>query len=283
MRQWYKNILIFLPLVFTLNFFQPDKFLIIITGFISLSLVSSSLYVRNDIKDIELDKTHPLKKNRALPSSTITIKQAWTIFAIFLGVGFGIGFSLDYMFVILLVLLFVNTEIYSRWTKNIIFLDAIAIGINFIIRAGSGIVLLDVPLSPWLILGVFFVALFLVFTKRKAELVTLENAHEHRTTLKDYNEFSLNTTLGISAVIIIITYSLYAMNGPNDDWRLIITVPFILFIIFRQIYLSSINDEIVQTNEIFKDKQSLYATIAFTILTIFLLYMGPSELFESDF
>ena len=134
-------------------------------------------------------------------------------------------------------------------------------------------------MSPWIILGVFFIALFLAFIKRKAELVTLENAHEHRTSLKDYSDFSLNTALGISAVMVIITYSLYAMDGPNDDWRLILTVPFIIFVVFRQIHLSSINHNIAQTNEIFKDRQSLFAIIAYAILTICLLYLGPSELF----
>lgn len=283
-RQWYKNVVIFLPLVFSLRFFIVQEFLVTILGFIALSVISSAMYVRNDIKDIEQDRSHPLKKQRSLPAGHVNIKQAWTIFGILLIIGFGITIFLNVYFVLLLVVFFANTEIYSRWTKNILFLDAFAIGINFIIRAISGIILLHTPLSPWIILGVFFVALFLAFIKRKAELITLEeNAHEHRLTLKDYSLFSLNTALTISAIMIIVTYSLYAIHGPNGDWRLILTVPFIIFIILRQIHLSSVNDRIVQTNEIFMDKHSLVALVVFSIFTIILLYMGHSEIFAGNF
>ena len=283
-KQWYKNVIIFLPLIFTLEFFAPEKFLIILIGFFVLSLVSSAAYVRNDIKDLEQDRKHPIKKLRALPSGLLSIKHAWIIFTLLITMGFGIGTILDVSFVFILVLFFVNTEIYSRWTKKIIFLDAFSIGISFIIRAISGIILLQVPLSPWIILGVFFVALFLAFIKRKGELILLENdAQKHREILKDYSIFSLNALIIISAVMVIITYSLYSMIGPNDDWRLIITVPFIIFIIFRQIHLSDINDKILQSTDFFKDKQSVYALVAFGILTIVLLYFVPSELFYSDF
>ena len=283
-RQWYKNVIIFLPLVFSFGFFSADKFSLILSGFIALSLISSAMYVRNDIKDRDLDRSHPLKTLRALPSGKISIKQAWPIFLVLLSSGFIIAYILNFWFFIITILLFVNTEIYSKWTKKIIFLDAFSIGINFIIRAVSGIILLNEPLSPWIILGVFFVALFLAFIKRKAEMTTLEgDAHKHRESLKDYSEFSLNTSLGISAVMVIITYSLYAMNGPTHDWRLIITVPFIIFVILRQIHLSSINDKIAQTNEIIKDKQSMIAISTYVILTITLLYLGPSEIFSHNF
>lgn len=283
-RQWYKNVIIFLPLVFSFKFFLLPEFLLTVIGFIALSMISSAMYVRNDIKDLEPDKSHPLKKQRALPAGRINIKQAWIIFGILLVIGFGISILLDVYFALLLAIFFANTEIYSRWTKSIIFLDAFAIGINFIIRAIAGIVLLHTPLSPWIIIGVFFVALFLTFTKRKGELTTLkDNAREHRITLKDYSLFSLNTTITISAVMIIVTYSLYAMHGPNGDWRLILTVPFIVFVIFRQLHLSGTNDTLSQTNEIFKDKHSLVALIAYAIFTIILLYMGHSEIFGGNF
>lgn len=280
-RQWYKNVIIFLPLIFSFGFFSPEKFFMITTGFVALSLISSAMYVRNDIKDVKQDISHPQKALRALPSGKITIKQAWCIFFIFVSSGLTISFLLDFWFFIISILLVLNTEIYSKWTKKIIFLDVFSIGINFIIRAISGIILLNVPLSPWIILGVFFVALFLAFIKRKSEMITLnDNAHKHRESLKDYNKFSLDISLSISAVMVIITYSLYAMNGPTNDWRLIITVPFVIFIILRQIHISSINDKIAQTNEVLKDKQSLITILSYIVLTITLLYMGPLDIFS---
>ena len=282
-RQWYKNVIIFLPLIFTFQFFQLEKFAITFAGFIILSIISSGLYVRNDIKDVENDKQHPLKKTRVLPLGRISIKTAWVFFVSLIVIGLVAGLVLNHIFAILLILMIINTEIYSRWTKNIIFVDAFAIGGNFIIRAVSGIVLLSSPFSPWLILGVFFIALFLAFIKRKAELESLDDASLHRKSLKNYSQFSLNTALTISAVMIIVTYSLYAIHGPNNDWRLIITVPIIIFLIFRQIHLSSINDKIAQTNEILKDRQSRYALVFLTLSILLLVYYLPNAWFSGKF
>lgn len=280
-KQWYKNIIIFIPLVFSFDFFVLEKFLLTAIGFIAISFVSSACYVRNDIKDLEQDKLHPLKKSRALPSGLLEKKQAWIIFISLIVVGFGIGVLLDFTFSILLLILFMNTEIYSRWTKKIIYVDVFVIGINFILRALSGIILLQTSLSPWIILGIFFVALFLAFLKRKSELISLaDNAGKHRESLKKYSESSLNIATLISGIMIIATYSLYAFNGPNNDWRLIITVPFIIFVILRQIRLSNTKNESKKSNEIIKDKQSLFALVIYGIITFVLIYLGPIEFFD---
>lgn len=283
LRQWYKNIIIFLPIVFTFQLFDVEKFFITFVGFIALSLTSSSMYVRNDIIDLDEDKINPLKKLRALPSGILTVKKAWLVFLVLSSMGFIMGFFLDRVFGIMLVLLMINTEIYSRWTKKIIFLDAFAIGLNFVIRAVSGIILLNVPLSPWLISGVFFVALFLTFLKRKGEIEFLKKANNLITNQKKYTISSLNLALTATAIIVILTYTLYSFNGPNNDWRLILTIPIIVFIIFRQIRLLKINVSVSSRNEFFKDKQSLLAIIAYTFFTIFLIYSVPSEFFDALF
>lgn len=281
-RQYYKNIIIFLPLVFTLQLFSTELLIITIIGFVSLCLVSSGIYVRNDIKDLEIDKDHPLKKMRPLPSGEVSKSQAAIISASFTIVGLIIAFSLDWKFGIIVILLFLNTEIYSRWTTNIVFLDVFSIAGNFIIRTISGIILISAPISPWIILGVFFVALFLAFIKRRGEYETLKDiSKDHRKTVQHYTPFSLDSGVIISGMMIMITYSIYSMTGPTGDWRLILTVPFVTFVIFRQLYLSSINDITAQTNEIFKDKQSFIAISIFVAFLLLLLYVVPSEVFES--
>jgi 4-hydroxybenzoate polyprenyltransferase len=280
-KQWYKNIIIFIPLVFSFEFFVVDKLFITVIGFIAISFVSSACYVRNDIEDVEQDKLHPSKKFRVLASGLLKKRQAWAIFISLIVFGFGIGFLLDYVFSILLLILFLNTEIYSRWIKKIIFVDVFVIGINFIIRALAGIILLQTSLSPWIILGVFFVALFLAFLKRKSELISLADvAQKHRESLKEYSEYSLNTGILISGIMIITTYSLYAINGPNNDWRLIITVPFIIFVILRQIHLSNVKNKTNSSNEIIRDKQSLLTLLIYGIITFVLIYLGPTKLFN---
>lgn len=280
-HQWYKNIVVFLPLVFALHLFLPKEFFITMLGFISLCLVSSSTYVRNDILDLEHDKVHPIKRNRSLSSGLFTIHQAWVLFVLLISTGLALSFIMSWKFTVMLFLLFVNTEIYSRWTKNMIFLDAFSIAANFIIRAISGIILIGSKLSPWLILGIFFVALFLGYTKRKAEVESLnEDASIHRKVLKEYTSFSINSVVVISAMMIIMTYSLYAIDGQSHDWRLVLTVPMIVFVIFRQLHLVSIKDTIAQTNEVFRDKQSGIGILVFFIVTIYLMYFAPAQFFK---
>ncbi|HXT83889.1 MAG TPA: UbiA prenyltransferase family protein [Verrucomicrobiae bacterium] len=280
-HQWYKNIVVFLPLVFALHLFLPKEFFITMLGFVSLCLVSSSTYVRNDILDLERDKVHSIKRNRSLPSGLFTVNQAWVLFVVLISIGLALSFVMSWKFTIMLVLLFVNTEIYSRWTKNIIFLDAFSIAANFIIRAISGIILIGSKLSPWLILGIFFVALFLGYTKRKAEVESLnEDAGIHRKVLKEYTPFSINSVVVISAMMIIMTYSLYAIDGQSHDWRLVLTVPMVIFVIFRQLHLVSIKDTIAQTNEVFRDKQSGIGILVFLVVTIYLMYFAPAQFFK---
>ena len=160
-------------------------------------------------------------------------------------------------------------------------MDIFSIAGNFIIRVIAGIVLLESIFSPWAIIGIFFVALFLGFTKRKAELEFLKDtSKDTRKVLNQYASFSLTSVIIVSAIMIIITYSLYAIDGPNDDWRLILTVPLVVFVIFRQLRVLSIDPMVAQKNEIFKDWQSAVAIIAFIGLLLYLIYLAPSEFFS---
>ena len=210
----------------------------------------------------------------------ITIKQAYLVYIVLIVTGFSLSFSLSVDFGILMVLLYGITEIYSKWLKNIIILDVFMIGLNFIIRAVLGIILLQSTISPWIIMGVFFVALLLGFMKRQGELQSLgEDAGRHRKTLQEYTKSSLNSMLIISAMLILTTYSFYSLEGPHGDWRLILTVPIVVFVILRQLHLSSINSPIIQENEILKDKSSTFGLLVYIIITFYLIYLAPSHWF----
>jgi len=280
-NQWYKNIIIFLPLVFSLSLFSVENFSLSIIGFFALCLVSSASYIRNDIKDIEIDKLDPHKSKRPLPSGKISVKIAYRIFVVCIIAGLLISFLLDWKFGVMAVLLFVSIEVYSRWLKNIIFLDVLSISGNYIIRAVSGVVLIQVVISPWLVLGIFFVALFLAFLKRKNELSTLkELADKHRSSLKNYDVSILDAGLITSTSMIIMTYSLYAMNSVSNDWRLIITIPIVVYVLFRQIYLVK-NGKIKNVSEsIIEDKSTIVALFVYGIITTILLYFFPLGYFN---
>ena len=272
-QQWYKNIIIFLGLTFGLHLLSVESIFVSILGFAALCLITSSGYIRNDIIDLQQDKIHPEKCKRPLPSGQITLKKANITFLIITGIGLLLSFSLDLLFGVFMIALIINTEIYSRITKNIVFLDVFAIGINFVIRAVSGIFLINTPISPWIVLGVFFVALFLGFMKRKSEIITLGNsAGSHRKVLNQYTKTSLNVSVFISAMMVLAIFTIYSVIGPFHDGRLILTVPFIAFIILRQLYLSKINHILIQKNEFYKDHLTIITIIMYSIFTLVLLY-----------
>jgi len=281
-NQWYKNIIIFLPVVFSLNFFETEALLLSFLGFIALCLVSSAGYIRNDIKDLESDKQHPLKKTRPIPAGIISVPRATIISVILLVAGLGLSFSLDWKFGVMTILLLINTEVYSNWLKKIIFVDILSISGNFIIRAISGVILIESTLSPWLILGIFFVALFLAISKRRNEFAILKkSAENHREVLNQYTLSSLNSILVIAAVMVLITYSLYTLDSSIQDWRLVITVPIVVYIVFRQIHLSSISQERIVSDNLLRDKGTAVSVIVYVALTLLLLYFIPAEFFVS--
>ena len=273
-KQWYKNIVIFLPLVFSLSLLNLDSISLTIVGFIALSLASSALYIRNDILDIEFDKQHPIKKFRPLASGQISKKNAYIIFVLLLSSSLIIAAILNWQLVIVLIFLFVNTTVYSQWLKNFAYVDLLSISLNFVIRVLAGMLLLQVGISPWLIFGVFLVAFFLGLMKRKSEIIILKDAAAlHRKSLSKYSIKKLNYSLLILSVLVIVTYSLYSItNDPTNDNRLIFTIPIVAIIIFRQYYLSEKSVSVKKFNEVINDKITLFAIIMYIITTILLLY-----------
>ena len=273
-KQWYKNIVIFLPLVFSLSLLNLDSIYLTIVGFIALSLASSALYIRNDILDIEFDKQHPIKKFRPLASGQISKKNAYIIFVLLLSSSLIIAAILNWQLVIVLIFLFVNTTVYSQWLKNFAYVDLLSISLNFVIRVLAGMLLLQVSISPWLVFGVFLVAFFLGLMKRKSEIIILKDAAAlHRKSLSKYSIKKLNYSLLIVSVLVMITYSLYSStNDPTNDNRLIFTIPIVAIIILRQYYLSERSISLNKFSEVINDKISLLAIIVYIITTILLLY-----------
>jgi len=273
-KQWYKNLVVFLPLIFSLSLLNLDSLSLTIVGFITLGLASGALYIRNDILDIESDKLHPVKKLRPLASGKISKKNAYIIFVLLLSSSLIIAAIVNWQLVIVLIFLIVNTTVYSQWLKKFAFVDLLSVSLNFIIRVFFGMILLDVPISPWLVFGVFLVAFFLGLMKRKSEIIILKDtATLHRKSLSKYSIKKLNYSLLIVSVLVIVTYSLYSItNDPTNDNRLIFTIPIVAIIILRQYYLSERSISLNKFSEVINDKISLLAIIVYIITTILLLY-----------
>ena len=274
-KQWYKNIVIFLPLVFSLSLLNLDSLSLTIVGFVALCLASSALYIRNDILDVESDKQHPIKKFRPLASGQTSKKNAYIVFVLLLSSSLIIAAITSWQLVIVLIFLFVNTTVYSQWLKNFAYVDLLSISLNFVIRVLAGMLLLQVGISPWLVFGVFLVAFFLGLMKRKSEIIILkETAILHRKAFSVYSIRNLNYSLIIVSILVILTYSVYSINNdPTNDNRLIYTIPIVALIIFRQYYLSEKNISVKKFSEVINDNITIFLVILYIISTISLLYI----------
>ena len=283
--QWYKNILIFVPLVFSLNLFQSDLLILSLFGFVALCLASGGSYVINDMFDYKRDLAHPQKKKRPIPSGRLSLKSA-SIFGITLLVTASIiAILLNEVFFIIVILLILSTFFYSKRAKDIFLLDVFLIAINFVLRAISGVFLIGVDLSPWLVMGIFFVALLLGFTKRQNEIHLLKDeAFKHKKVLGQYTEKLLHYAIGQASAASILAYSIYSINGPGNigDWRLVLTIPVVFFILVS--YVNNIINAKYPSKElegqILADKKLSVSLFVYVIMVIILIYFLPSSLFN---
>ena len=274
-KQWYKNLVIFLPLVFTFSLLNLDSLFLTIVGFIVLGLISGALYIRNDILDIDFDKQHTVKKLRPLSSGKISRKNAYIIFTLLLSSGLIIAAIINWQLILVLIFFIVNTTVYSHWLKKFAFVDLLSVSLNYIIRVFFGMILLDVPISPWLVFGVFLVAFFLGLMKRKSEIIILkEAAILHRKAFSGYSTKNLNYSLIIVSILVVLTYSLYSITSdPTNDNRLIYTIPIVAIIIFRQYHLSEKNISVKKFSEVINDHITILLVILYIISTLSLLYI----------
>ncbi|MDD5253490.1 MAG: decaprenyl-phosphate phosphoribosyltransferase [Candidatus Nanoarchaeia archaeon] len=269
-RQYYKNLLIFLPLIFVGSFFNKNLLLDIFLGFIALCLVSSSNYIINDIFDIKKDEEHPEKRLRALASKKISIPLAIFIFIITLISSLVISYLLSEKFFYAVLAMFVLTQFYTLFLKNQPFVDILMISVNFVIRAISGAFIINATLSPWLIACTFFLALFIATGKRESDLLLLKNNFQnHKPVLKYYTKEITQSLMIISTTLLITTYSLYSFLSQYPN--LIFTIPFAIYVIFRYFLLVKEGSIIARHPEkILKDK-SITIGLILWILTIFLI------------
>jgi len=240
--QWIKNFFLFAALVFSGNLFNRIDLYRVGAGFILFSLVSSGIYLLNDIADLENDKLHPSKSKRPLPSGKLSVRSARIVSILLVVAGMLGGYLLDPMFASVLAVYFILNVLYSFKLKHVVILDVMTISAGFVLRVIAGAVLINVPTSEWLIICTILLSLFLGFSKRRHELTILETqANTHRSVLEHYSPYFLDQMIGIVTASTVMSYTLYTISeetvrkfGTN---RLIYTMPFVLYGIFRYLYL----------------------------------------------
>ena len=277
--QWIKNSFVFVPLIFSLNLFDASLLLTTFAAFAVFCLTSSIIYIINDISDIESDRAHPVKKMRPLAAGTISVKQAY-LSLLFLAIPVIVFLPFfKIRFIILLIVFFLLNLLYSLSFKHIVLLDIFSIAAGFMLRVVGGAYAIEVEISSWLILTTMFISLFLAAMKRYSELqLTINNADTGVTTrkvLSDYSTRLAGQIATVAASAVIISYALYTVSQRTlkifGNENLIYTTPFVVFGIFRYMYLVYINEQGENTTQIMMKDISMILTLALYILTAVLI------------
>ncbi len=275
-RQYAKNVFIFVPLFFDRRLFDPHALFLTVLGFFTLCILSSGVYVLNDIVDVNADRQHPQKKYRPIASGKISIPNARIFCAVLFLTAFVMAFLINKEFFMLCLLMAVINLAYSFKLKHLPLIDIITIGILFLIRVHSGAILIRVRIfSPWLYIVSFMLALYLGFGKRRAELASLQN-NSTRRVLDGYTVPFLDQLISIISAIIIMSYTLYTFSGPAvpENNRLLITIPFVVYGIFRYLYLIQVKHQGGAPEEVLFSDRWLQGTIAlYAISVVWAIYL----------
>jgi len=279
--QWTKNLVVFAALVFSKHLFDPHSLALVSLAFLAFCATASGAYVANDIRDCERDSQHPVKALRPLPSGRVGRGAAMVLAATLMLLGVGGAWALGPPFGALVSLYLLLQFAYTFALKAVVILDVMAIAAGFVIRAAAGGVVIDVPISPWLMICTFLLMLFLGFSKRRHELVLLETrATDHRATLRDYSPYFLDQMIAVVTASTVVAYAIYTASPEVQEKlgtdKLYLTIPFVLFGIFRYLYLVHQREEGGNPTQVLLTDRPLLLDVGLWFATIaVLLYWKP--------
>jgi 4-hydroxybenzoate polyprenyltransferase len=294
-RQWVKNLALFVGIVFAHRLLSLPVFERAVIAFVAFCLASSAIYLLNDLLDLENDRQHPVKSQRPLASGALPV--SWAVMAmgilvlacaglialiffipitgqpdIFAGYG---GASL--LFALTVATYLILMALYSARLKHVVLLDVFIIASGFVLRILAGTVVLPVVISPWLYFVTILLSLFLALNKRRNELVLLQGeASNHRQILNEYSLPLLDQMITIVTAATLMAYSLYTFQSSTGNHRLMITIPFVLYGMFRYLYLVHMRMEGGSPEEVLlRDRHMLVTVVLCTALIIIVLYVLP--------
>ncbi|MHB9155996.1 MAG: decaprenyl-phosphate phosphoribosyltransferase [Endomicrobiales bacterium] len=241
-KQWTKNLFIFAGILFSQNFLDPAMLLPVVSAFFLFCLLSGSVYLVNDITDLPQDRNHPRKSKRPLasgrlsPAAAAAAAGALIVSSLIASSFLGLPFFLAAAGYLTLQLA------YSFFLKHIVILDVFSIAAGFVLRVVAGALVIDVEISSWLIICTILLALFLGLSKRRHEIeMLMEGAQSHRKVLEDYSSYLLDQMIGVVTASTVVSYALYTTAPETVEKfgtkNLMFTIPFVLYGIFRYLYL----------------------------------------------
>jgi 4-hydroxybenzoate polyprenyltransferase len=295
-RQWSKNALLFAGVFFAGKLLEPLAFAHALLAFITFCCASSAIYLVNDFADLEHDRQHPRKRARPLAAGTLTPHVVLLAAALLAVIACGLTAGMaalpaerypdayravgggQFLFALTLAVYIMTMLAYTFWLKHIVLVDVFTIASGFVMRAMAGAFAVGAPISPWFYLCTVLLALFLALSKRRHELLLLDDhAWAHRQILLDYSPQLLDQLISIVTSATIMAYSLYTFLGETGDHRLMVTIPFVLYGIFRYLYLVYMKQEGGNPEEILlRDRHILSAVVLCTLAILAIIYVLPA-------
>lgn len=274
--QWLKNGIVFAGLIFAGEAGHVWKVELAIAAAAIFCLLSSAVYIINDIVDREKDRQHPLKRERPLAAGALSVGTAAGVAVSLVVVSLIGAWFMNLNFFYVSVAFLTLNLIYSFWSKNIVILDVMSIAFSFVIRAYAGAVAIDVPASKWLLLNTFFLALFLAFGKRRHELVLLDQgATEHRSILGQYSPYLLDQLIALVTASTVVMYMLYTFSSEVMEKlgtsNLYLTIPFVVYGVFRYLYLIHKREMGGSPTRILIDDRPLLVNVILWLITVFVV------------
>jgi len=242
-RQWTKNLLVFAALLFAQRAGDPTAVVEAVEAFVVFCLLASSMYLINDALDVEQDRLDPVKRHRPLAAGRITVTAAVAAAIVLTVLGLAGAYLAANLPLLKVCLAYVGiTLLYSGFLKHIVIVDVFAIASGFVLRAVAGAAAIGAVISPWLIICTLLLALFLALAKRRGELMTLgDDASSHRASLADYSPALLDQMISVMTASTLMSYALYTISDRTVELvgstNLLYTVPFVIYGIFRYLYL----------------------------------------------
>ena len=278
-RQWPKNLFIFAALIFDRQLLTVAPLLRTLAGFVLLCLASGLVYIINDLVDLPRDRQHPTKRLRPLASGRLTVRAARIVAAILAALTLAASLALNLSFGLIVAVYVVSNLLYSFWLKHVPIIDVFVVASGFLLRVAAGVALLTVErFSPWLYVCTTLLALYIGFGKRRAELVLLaDGANAHRRVLDGYTIPLLDQLIVIVSATTIVAYSLYTFSAPNlpSNHLMMLTIPFVLYGIFRYLYLVQVENAGGAPEDLFTTDKPLMATfLLWGLAVVAALYLG---------
>lgn len=279
-HQWTKNLVVLVALAFSKHLFEPEPFLRAGLAFLVFCALSSAVYLLNDLADLEQDRLHPLKRLRPLPSGALPLRVARLACAGLAAVGLAGAAWLGRPVLLAAAAYLALNLAYSLGLKHVVILDVLAISLGFVLRAVAGALAIQVVFSHWLLVCTILLALFLALAKRRHELVTLENASGHRPALEEYSLYLLDQMIGVVTASCLTAYAFYTLAPETlEKYRtekLALTIPFVIYGIFRYLYLVHRREQGGSPSEVLlTDRPLLLAVALWAVAVVVIVYSAP--------